>query len=151
MRRNKYIALSLVAVVTVLAINAYPTEEKRIRKIIYTGRDAFRNRDIDALMKNISYNFRSERGGSYLQLKKRAEIFFKLYNDLELDVDIMGVDVKGEKGEADLKVRLVASKGNDRGYLIGDEADPEDIRVSLEKSPYEWKVAAIQTRFRRSY
>jgi hypothetical protein len=150
MRRRWYIPLSLVAAAVLLAVTAYPTEEKRIRKIIYSSRNAVRNKDIDALMENISYNFRGE-GGGYLQIRKRAQLFFHTFNDLKLDVDIMGVDVKGETGDADLKVRLIASKDNDKRYLIGDETGPEDIRVSMEKSPHEWKVAAIQTRFRHPY
>ncbi len=135
---------AVISLAVTLFIVSYPSDRKRIKKIIHGCRDSLINEDIDRLMEHISFNFRGPHGGSYLQLKKRAELIFKQFDDFDITSDIMNIIIEGKQAEADLKTSVIASEGIDRTYIIGDAGSNEDVNVLLEKSPYEWKVIGLE-------
>jgi len=140
-RRYRYLVLIVLA--AVLAVVFYPSEKKRINKVLSACMEAVSNEDAGQLMEHISYNYSDGHGGSYLVLKKRAELVFKRFDDFDIAADVMNVTVQEEQAEAHLKVSIIATEGGNRGYFIGDAEKAADIRVFLEKSPYEWKVIKI--------
>ena len=143
MARGRYRYLVLVVLAVVLATVFYPSETKRIKKVLKAIRESVLHEDIGQVMEYIAYNYRDEYGGSYLVLKKRAEMIFHRFNDFEITADIMNITVDGEQAEAHLKVNIIATEDGRRGYVIGNAEEAGDIRVFLEKSPYKWKVINI--------
>jgi len=142
----KRAVLSCVFLLAIIAagIILFPTDSKRIKKVLNSGSKAVAEEDADSLMEIISYNYSDDHGGSYLQLKKMAEAVFRRLDDIEVGMDITGVSVEGGRALADLRVSVIASEGSERGYLIGDAAGNLQLKVFLEKSPYKWKVVRIE-------
>lgn len=138
------IFLAVLFIVLVLIYVFYPTDKKRIKNVIENSTEAITEEDMDGLMEHISFNYRDDYGGGYLVLKKRMEKGFARFDDIDITADIMRVSVEGEKAEAELKLNVIASEGTDRGYVIGEAGSHEDIRIYLEKSPYEWKIIKIE-------
>lgn len=146
MKRWRYfipLALFLCAVVTFVF---YPTDEKRIRKIINNAERAISSKDIDKLMDVISFNYKDDYGNGYLQIKKTAELAFRRLNDIEIEKNILAILVKEDNAEVELSVRVIASsiEGEGRGYIIGDAGKAERIKVFFEKSPHKWLVTKVE-------
>ena len=66
---KKY-GLVLVVAAVIIAIVLFPSEKKRIKKVIRTCEQAVINENSEALMSLISFNYLDDYGGSYLTLKK---------------------------------------------------------------------------------
>ena len=147
MSRTRFFICAVILLAFVLGLVFYPSDRKRIRKIIHGCRVSIVTEDIDRLMEHISFNFRGPYGGSYLQLKKRAELVFDRFDDFDITADVMNINVEEKEAVADIKTSVIASEGNNRTYIIGDAGSHEDVKVHLEKSPYGWKVI----RFEREY
>ncbi len=144
MSRNRYLIFTVISLTVMLVFAFYPSDRKRIKKIIRDCVDSVVNENADQLMEHISFNFKGPHGGSYLQLKKRVERIFERFDDFDITSDIMNISIEGKQAEADLKASVIASEGIDRTYFIGDAGSNEDIKVFLEKSPYEWKVIGFE-------
>ena len=144
MDRNRLLLLMVILIAASLVVIYYPSEKKRVKKVIHRCIESVLHEDVDHLMEPVSFNYRDDFGGSYAGLRKRAELIFNRFDDFDMTADIMNVTVEGKQAEAVLKVSIIASEGNERGYLVGDAGGNEDIKVFFEKSPYEWKVIKIE-------
>ena len=91
-------------------------------------------------MNLISFNYSDDYGGSYLTLKKRAERFFKIYDDFEFIVDIVEITLNEGEAIADLKLSLIASEGNERGYLFGNAGSHLKIKANFKKEKFGWRI-----------
>jgi hypothetical protein len=143
-----FIIILFTAVILVYVL--YPTEKKRIKKIIESCREAVKNENINLLMEHISFNYSDDYGGSYLQLKKRMELAFNRFDDIDITADIMNIAIEDKQADAEIKMSVIASEGNNRGYLIGDAGSDQDIKLYLEKSPFEWKVIKVEGNYNPS-
>ncbi len=139
----KWYSFIIILVIVITVIVVFPSDKKRIRKIIGQCEQSVVGEDLKSLMGHISFNYSDDYGGSYMMLKKRAEGLFKSYDDFEIASDIKGINITEEKAVADLRVSLIASAGNERGYLLGDAGGHRKLRVYLEKSPYGWQVIRL--------
>ena len=139
----KRYGFALVVAVVIIAIVVFPSDKKRIRKAIRTCEQAIINENNEELMSFISFNYSDDYGGSYLMLKKRSERLFKTYDDYEIIADIVGITVNEGKAIADLKVSIIASEGNERGYLLGDAGYPREIKVYFEKDKFGWAIVRL--------
>ena len=139
---KKY-GVALVVAAIIIVIVLFPSDKKRIRKAISACEQAVINENSAALMSLISFNYSDDYGGSYLTLKKRSERLFKTYDDFEFIVDIVGITVNEGEAVADLKLSLIASAGNERGYLFGDAGSHREIRVYLGKEKFGWVIVRL--------
>ena len=139
-------ALSFLCVAVVIYI-FYPTDEKRVRKIISNSEEAIISEDIDKLMEFVSYNYKDDYGNSYLLLKKRMQSVFGRLDDLEIERNIIKISVKNSDAEAELSVRVSVSEGEDRVYIIGDAGMAQTIKVFFKKSPYKWLITEVEGMF----
>jgi hypothetical protein len=139
---KKY-GFALVVAAIIIAIVVFPSDKKRIRKAIRTCEQAVVNENSEALMSLISFNYSDDYGGSYLTLKKRSERLFKTYDDFDFIVDIVGITVNEGDAVADLKLSLIASEGNERGYLFGDAGSHQEIKVYFEKEKFGWTIIRL--------
>ena len=139
---KKY-GLALVVAAVIIAIVLFPSEKKRIKKVIRTCEQAVINENSKALMSLISFNYSDNHGGSYLTLKNRSKRLYKTYDDFEFIVEIVEITVNEGEAVADLKVSLIASAGNERGYLLGDAEGHQEIKVYFEKEKLGWRIIRL--------
>lgn len=151
MSRARVLMAVVLILAAVLAAALYPTEKKRIRKVVSGCRAALEQKDLDGLMDHLSYMFRGENGMGYLELKKRAEMMFRRYDEFDVTADVMNITVDGDRAEADLKVTVSVMLGKEPVHLAGDAVGPEDIRLFLEKSTVAWKITGAERMDRERY
>ena len=145
MRRRRYISLFGLLFICAVAIYLfYPTDEKRIREVINNCEEAIVSEDIDELMKLLSYNYMDDYGNSYLQIKGKMQTVFRRLNEIEVERDIVKISIAEDHAEAELSVRVIASEGEDRGYIIGNAGTADRIKVFFEKSPYKWLITKVE-------
>jgi len=142
--KKTYLYFLLFFIVAAVVFIFYPTDEKRIKRVIAGSEEALLREDIDGLFEYISYNYRDDHGGSYLILKKRMQIVFKRLDDIEIEKNLLKITVQDKTAEAELNVRVIASEGEAREYIIGDAVTWQGIKVFLEKSPNKWLVTKVE-------
>jgi hypothetical protein len=141
--KKTYLYFLLFFIVAAVVFVLYPTDEKRIKRVIAGSEEALLQKDLDGLFGYISYNYRDDHGGSYLILKKRMQIVFKRLDDIEIEKNLLGITVQEKTAEAELNVRVIASEGASREYIIGDAVNWQRIKIYFEKSPYKWKLVKV--------
>lgn len=139
-RVSKLLAGSLLVACATAIFVYYPTDSRRIKGVIESCQEAIEDKDLDKLMEHISYNYSDDHGGSYLIIKGRMEYIFKSLNDIQIEKDLINLSVNGTYAEAEFMVRVMASRNDARGYIMGDPVNPERIKVYFEKTGYQWKV-----------
>jgi hypothetical protein len=132
--------LSGIALVVVF----FPSDKKRIMKVVDSGRKAVVNEELKNFMDIISFNYNDDFGGNYINMKKRMESLFKQFENFDITLDVLGLSVNEDNAAAELKLSVIASEGEYRGYLIGDAEGGQDVKVNFGKSPYKWKVVKIE-------
>ena len=143
MKRPWFLVLLFTAVVFICFLVFFPTDKKRIWKVIAASEKAVINEDLDGLMKNISYNYSDEYGGSYLLIKKRMQSEFKRLNNIDIEDQLVNISVSEEQAEAEMNVKVSVSQGEDRAYIVGDAVNWQKMKIYLEKSPYMWRVIKV--------
>jgi hypothetical protein len=121
----------------------YPTDEKRIIKIIKSVEEAAISKDIDKFMGYISYNYSDDYHNGYIQIKEIIRTGFNRLDDMEIERNIDKISVNENLAEAELSVRVITSIGEERGYIIGDAVNGEKVRVFLEKSTQRWFIKKV--------
>lgn len=144
---RRYIVSSVLLLCVVLVVIFYPTDEKRIKKIITRCEEAVVTENLDELMSHVSYNYLDDYGNGYLQIKNIMQTAFQYLDDIEVEKDIIKILVKEHDAEAHLSVRVLASQKEDRGYIVGDAGRAQKIKVFLEKPVNRWLVTKVEGLF----
>ena len=134
--------LSVLCLISIYVL--YPTDERRIIRIINNSEDAVAEKNIDKLMEYVSYNYRDDYGSSYIQIKKILQTVLSRLNDIKIERTITKISVRENFAEAELDVRVIASEGEHRGYIIGDAGQAAAIKIFFEKSSYKWLIIKVE-------
>ena len=138
-------------IVVVIGVTLIPTDRNRIKKVVGSCKTAILSKDISGFMEYLSFNYSDDYGNSYLLLKKRLSKLLDRFSDFEITADVMGIEIDENTAKVDLKLSVIASEGDDRGYLIGDAGWPQDIKAYFEKTrSLQWKIMRIE-RFEQNH
>lgn len=122
----------------------FVSDEKRILKTIEDGEKAIEAKDIEGCMKRLSYNYSDEYGLNYLQVKNFLEHFFKEFQDIEIQKDVLKIEVKKEEAWASMNIRVIVTLQRQKGYLIGSSESPENIKMDFEKVRTKWLLKRVE-------
>jgi hypothetical protein len=100
--------------------------------------------DIDKVMAKVSYNYSDEYGLTYLYIKESLKKVFQQMKDIKIEYENMQIKVNKEKATVDMDVRVVATIGNDTGYILGDLPNPVHLTFTLEKERTKWLVTRAE-------
>lgn len=146
MKRIIVISVVIIALIIIL----FPTEKKRINKVIKKGSEAILNEDIDSFMDVVALSYKDDYGGSYLYMKKRVERVLSRFDDFEIIIGNMGTTLEDKTAIVDLRVSIIASEGEKRAYLIGDAGGHKAVKVFFVKEPFNWKLERIEGIFSKN-
>jgi DNA-directed RNA polymerase subunit F len=122
----------------------WPTDEGRVKKLFKEGAEAIEREDLDAVMSKVSFNYHDVHGFSYLALKQSMQSVFNQLSDIKITQENLVVKVRDKTATADMDVRIIATKDNDTGYVIGDLQKPVHLRFTLEKEKTQWLVTKTE-------
>ncbi len=122
----------------------WPSDESRIRKLFKEGSKAIEKEDLDAVMSKVSFNYRDEYGMTYLYVKESMKSVFRQMSDIRIEYENLKIKVNDKNATADMDVRVLATIGNNTGYILGDLAKPAHLRFTLEKERAKWLVTKTE-------
>ena len=137
----------LVLTLAVIALTAYflwSSDESRIRKLFKDAAKAAEARNVDGIMSKISYAYRDDYGMSYLMLREQLKAQFTSLSDIHVEYEEMKINVVKDRATTELKLRVVATLGNETGYILGDIKTPLTLKITLEKERTKWLIARIE-------
>jgi hypothetical protein len=138
---RKIIGILLFAVVAgLIFFLLFPSDESRIKKLITEGSQAIEKKDIEAVMSKVSYNYRDDYGFTYLYIRESMKTVFQRMENIKIEYENLKIVVQDKTAEADMDVRIIATIGNETGYILGDMPNPVHLRFALEKERTNWLV-----------
>ena len=142
---KKTIALLFLLILTpIILYLLWPSDESRIKKLFKEGSKAIEKEDLDALMSKVAFNYSDEYGLTYLYLKESMKSVFKQMSDIKIEYENLNIKVNEKTATADMDVRIIATIGNDTGYIFGDLPKPVHLKFTLEKERTKWLVSKTE-------
>jgi len=130
----------LIILLPVIFFLLFPSDENRIKKLFKQGALAIEKEDIDAVMSKIAYNYRDDYGFTYLYIKESMKTVFQRLDNIKVEYENLEIVVQGKTAIADMDVRVIATIGNETGYVLGDMPNPVHLKFALEKERAKWLV-----------
>jgi len=144
LNRKSLILISIPFVLAVLIYLLWPSDESRIKKLFKEGSQAIEKEDLDGVMSKISFNYHDEYGMNYLYIKESMKSVFQQMNDIKIEYENLKIKIDKKTAAADMDVRILATIGNDTGYIFGDLAKPVHLTFTLEKERAKWLVTKTE-------
>ena len=145
MNKKTFALLLILMVSPVIIYFLWPSDENRIKKLIRQEVSAAEAEDVKAFMSGISFNYTDEYGLSYIVMSKQLENIFARFSDIDIDYSNLIVEVMDEKAEARMDFLVLASKGETRGYYIGDMREPAHLVLGLQKAAMgKWEIVSTK-------
>lgn len=144
MSKKTFILLFLLIISPIIIYFLWPSDASRIKKLFREGAKAVETEKIDDVMSKVSFNYTDEYGMTYLYMRKGLERVFSQMDGITIEYQIKNIKITDKTAAAELEIRVVASLGNDTGYIIGDAAKPVLMTFSLEKERTKWLVAGTK-------
>jgi len=140
-------SIALLVLIILIPITIYllwPTDESRIKKVFKEGSQAIEKEDIDGVMSKVSYNYRDEYGLTYLYIKENMNRFFHQVSDVKIEYENLKINITDKTATADMDVRVIATIGNDTGYILGDLPRPVHVTFTLEEEKVRWLIVKTE-------
>jgi hypothetical protein len=144
MSRKTIALIFLIIVLPVVVYLLLPSDSSRIKKLFREGAKAIEKKDPDAVMSKVSFNYRDEYGFTYLYIRESMKTVFQRMSNIRVERENLVVNVKGKSATADMDVRVIASEGDDTGYIMGDASAPVHLIFTLEKERTKWLIVKTQ-------
>ena len=140
MSRKSLILLFILFTLSLIIYLSWPSDESRIKKLFKEGSKAIEKEELDAVMSKVSFNYRDEYGMTYLYIKELMKSVFQRMDDIKIEYENLSIKVNNKVATADMDVRVIATMGNDTGYILGDLDKPAHLKFTLEKERVKWLV-----------
>ena len=144
MNKKSIALLILVIIIPVSFYFLFPSDESRIKKLFKEGSQAIEKEDLDGVMSKLSFNYHDEYGMNYLYIKESMKSVFQQMNDIKIEYENLKIKVNKKNATADMDVRILATIGDDIGYIFGDLAKPGHLTFTLEKERAKWLVTKTE-------
>jgi hypothetical protein len=134
----------LIIILPVVVYLLVPSDASRIKKLFKEGAKAIEREDIDAVMSRLSFNYRDEYGFTYLYVRESMKSVFRQWGDIKIEYENLKIDIKDKTALADMDVRVVASIGDNTGYVLGDLMKPVHLQFTIKKERTKWLVTKTE-------
>ena len=150
MSKKAIILIFILILSPVLIYFLWPSDESRIKKLIKEGAAAVEKEEVDNVMAKVSFNYQDDRGMAYVLIKKILTEQFKSLSGIKIEYENLKIEVKEKLANAEFDLRVIATIGNQTGYITGDLKTPARVKLFLEKEHATWlviKTEGTQTSF----
>lgn len=140
MSKKTVISLVVLILSPLIIYFLWPSDESRIKKLFREGAKAIEQEKIDDVMSRVSFNYTDDQGFAYITIKEGMGRVFQQMSGIKIGYEIKNITVRDRSATADLDIRVIASYGQDTGYVAGDAAKPAHMKFFLEKERAKWFV-----------
>ncbi|MEJ2182777.1 MAG: hypothetical protein P8Y66_04565 [Nitrospirota bacterium] len=140
--RSKAAILLMGATLAVVAFWLFwPSDEARIRKLLTETVHAVEEEDLPGVLSPVAFQYTDNHGLSYLLLKRTLQREFRHFEDIDVQMKILSVEVDGEEAVARLDLLVLATRDGERGYFFGGLKEPAHAVLYLKKNtPRGWRI-----------
>jgi hypothetical protein len=141
LNKKSIVLLFFLIAAPIIIYFLWPSDESRIKKLFKEGSRAIEKEDLETVMSKVSFNYRDEYGMTYLSVKETMKSIFQRMDNIKIEYEDLKINVKADKtATTDMDVRIIATIGNDTGYILGDLPNPVHLKFTLEKERTKWLV-----------
>ena len=144
MSKKSIILIFILILSPALIYFLWPSDESRIKKLIKEGAAAVEKEEVDNVMSEVSFNYQDEHGLTYILIKQILGNQFKALSGIKIEYENLKIEVKEKLANAEFDLRVIATIGNQTGYIIGDLKTPARIKLFLEKERVSWLVTKTE-------
>ncbi|MDP2753797.1 MAG: hypothetical protein Q8P40_05330 [Nitrospirota bacterium] len=144
MSKKSIVLLFFLILTPIIIYLLWPSDKSRIKKLFNEGYRSIEKEDLDTVMSKVSFNYSDEYGLTYLYLKESIKSVFKQMSDIKIEYENLNIKVNEKTATADMDVRIIATIGNDTGYIFGDLPKPVHLKFTLEKERTKWLVTKTE-------
>ncbi len=144
MSRKTIISLGLLILSPLIIYFLWPSDENRIKKLFKEGAKAIEEEKLDDVMSKVSFNYTDNQGLAYITIKEGMSRVFQQMSGIKIEYEIKNISINDAVATADLDLRVIASCGEEAGYVVGDAATPAHMKFFLEKERASWLVAKTE-------
>ena len=119
-------------------------DDTAIRELIAQMEADAESRNWQSFIKNFSKKYSDNDGNSYMMILGMVKNTFESVQEIDVVVEDIDVSVYGDEASASCSVYAFARKGQKVLYPFGQEDDPENPRISLQKEGGDWKIIEVQ-------
>ncbi len=120
------------------------SEEARIERGIKRAIQAIQAKDLKACLSHVSLRYYDERDLDYDDLKGILTRVFEEFKDFDISMEGLEILVRGNQAAtAFLKVRVLVTFKERRGYVLGSGNDPVPIQIELKRERGGWRVVRV--------
>ena len=144
MSRKIIISLALLILSPIIIYFLWPSDESRIKKLFREGATALEQEKLDDVMSKVSFNYMDKQGLAYITIKAGMGRIFQQMSGIKIEYEIKNISIKDAAATADLDLRVIASYGEETGYVVGDAAEPAHMKFFLEEERTKWLVTKTE-------
>jgi hypothetical protein len=144
MSKKSLILLFILIILPIVLYLLWPSDESRIKKLFKEGSHAIEKEDLDAVMSKVSFNYCDEYGLTYLYIKEMMKSVFQRMSDIKVEYENLKIKINDKTATVETDVRIIATIGNDTGYILGDLPKPVHLKFTLEKVRTKWLVTKTE-------
>lgn len=138
--KKLHIILLLLTAVVMTVYFLWPSDESRIKKLFKEGSLAVEAEDIEKVMSKVAYDYHDENGFTYLFIRDALRRQFDLLSDIDVEYDKLRITVSDKTAVAEMDLRVIATLGNETGYITGDIKEPLHLKFILGKERTKWLI-----------
>jgi len=136
---------SLVAGFFVLSLCACAKpDDQAIRELITQMEKDAEALDWNAFQSHISKHYKDDSGNNYFIILQIIKNYTQGLESLDAEVEILGISVRGETAEAQLKLICRGMKHGKIFYIVGREDLPEYPRLKFQKEGRHWRLIKVE-------
>jgi len=140
MSKKTIVFLFILVIIPLIIYLIWPSDESRIKKLFKEGSQAIEKEDLETVMSKVSFNYHDEYGFTYLYLKELMKTLFRQMDDIKIEYENIEINLNDNSATADMDVLILATMGNNTGYILGDLSEPAHLTFTLEKERTKWLV-----------
>ncbi len=140
MSKKSVIFLGVPIIAAILVFVLWPSDKSRIKKLFKEGAQAVTAENLEDVMSKVSYHYSDEHGISYLFLQKGFERFFQKLDNFIIEYEIKDISITEKTATVELDLSVIATYGQDTGYILGDAGEHQKTVFYLEKERTSWLV-----------
>jgi hypothetical protein len=117
------------------------TDEARIKRVIYQGKEAIEKKDIEGVMEQVSRTYQDDYGLNKVAIYALFQRVFHQFDDINIRIEEMQITISENKqGRATILTWATARMQDKTGYIVGSSERPCQVTFTLIKERGKWRV-----------
>ncbi len=136
--------LALAWLIPLILCSCSKPDDQALRETIAEMKQEAEALQWDELRGHISKDYKDDSGYNSFVIGRIIKQYVQGVTGIEATVEIMGISIKGEQAEAQLKLIAKGKKGGRLYYLVGNEDQPEYPRLWFKQEGRHWRLIKVE-------